>query len=201
MRPEPLGAPVYDPLKFLNVPSGFAHVWRLACRRFQSVSRSKTFRVERRAPDPARVEEILRALPGWFGLEDALLNYVDQSKTLPAFVALVDDRMVGLCLVKQHTQHAAEIYLMAVEPPLHRFGIGTALLTAAERELRDEGVELLQVKTLGPSDPSPEYAATRLFYESVGFRALEEIEGLWPGNPCLILVKHLDASGGSTDEK
>jgi GNAT superfamily N-acetyltransferase len=165
------------------------------------VTRSKTFRVERGGPDPARVEEILRALPGWFGIEDALLNYVDQSKTLPAFVALMDDKMVGICSVKQHTQHAAEIYLMAVDPSLHRFGIGTALLKAAERELRDDGVQLLQVKTLGPSDPSPEYATTRLFYEAVGFRALEEIEGLWPGNPCLILVKHLDAREGSTDER
>jgi hypothetical protein len=54
------------------------------------------------------------------------------------------------------------------------------------------GVEYLQVKTLGPSHPSRGYAATRRFYEALGFRPLEEIHGLWAeDNPCLLLVKRL----------
>lgn len=80
---------------------------------------------------------------------------------------------------------------MAVERSHLRRGIGTALLEAVERDLIEAGVEFLQVKTLGPSDPSPEYAATRSFYESLGFKPMEEIEELWPSDPCLILVKHL----------
>lgn len=47
------------------------------------------------------------------------------------------------------------------------------------------------MKTLGPSHPSPEYAATRRFYEACGFRGLEELHDLWPDNPCLIMVKPL----------
>ena len=81
---------------------------------------------------------------------------------------------------------------MAVKPSLHRRGIGRAMLTALEGDLASRSVEFLQVKTLGPSEPSDEYERTRFFYESMGFRTLEEIEGLWsPGNPCLIMVKFL----------
>jgi len=62
---------------------------------------------------------------------------------------------------------------------------------AAEAYLRDRGVEYLQVKTLGPSDPDPGYARTRAFYEARGFVPLEELHGLWEDNPCLLLVKRL----------
>ena len=80
---------------------------------------------------------------------------------------------------------------MAVRPALHRSGIGRKLLGVLETDLLSNSVEFLQVKTLGPSRPSIEYDSTRLFYEAMGFRALEEIEELWPGNPCLIMVNSL----------
>jgi len=64
-------------------------------------------------------------------------------------------------------------------------------LIASFRSTRDAGVEYLQVKTLGPSRPDDNYAATRAFYESVGFRPLEETS-LWGDvNPCLFMVKKL----------
>ncbi len=81
---------------------------------------------------------------------------------------------------------------MAVLPEVHRSGLGRALVAAAEGYLRERSFELLQVKTLGPTHPSDEYRRTRLFYEAVGFQALEEIHGLWgSGNPCLLMVKAL----------
>jgi ribosomal protein S18 acetylase RimI-like enzyme len=160
-----------------------AIVWRVAY--INSIEISRGFR------NPARVEQILRALPGWFGVESAVLDYVEEANTLPSYAAEHNDEVIGICLVKRHTPHAAEIYLMAVEPGWQRKGVGTALLRAAEGDLVSDGIELLQVKTLGPSDPDPHYELTRRFYEASGFTALEEIEGLWPGNPCLILVKHL----------
>lgn len=61
-----------------------------------------------------------------------------------------------------------------------------------EQELSREGVEYLQVKTLGPSRPNAEYALTKKCYERVGFVPLEELSGMWPGVPCLSLVKHID---------
>lgn len=55
----------------------------------------------------------------------------------------------------------------------------------------DAGGFRLEVKTLGASRPSPEYAATRAFYGALGFQPVEELHGLWPGNPCLVMVKPL----------
>ncbi len=80
---------------------------------------------------------------------------------------------------------------MAVDPAEHRHGAGRALVTALERDLIADGVRLLQVKTLGPSRPDAGYARTRKFYQAMGFEPVEEITGLWPENPCLIMVKPL----------
>jgi ribosomal protein S18 acetylase RimI-like enzyme len=143
---------------------------------------------------PERVGEILRALPDWFGIEDAVLDYIEQSRVLPSHAALVEEQIVGICLTKHHSESSVEIYLMAVDPRWRRRGIGRALLDAAEKDLASNGIEFLQVKTLGPSEPWPPYDETRKFYEALGFRQLEEIHGLWPDNPCLILVKHLPST-------
>ena len=53
-----------------------------------------------------------------------------------------------------------------------------------------DGVRLLQVKTLGPSDNDEFYARTTAFYLAMGYLPLEELHDYWPeNNPCLILVK------------
>ena len=63
----------------------------------------------------------------------------------------------------------------------------------AVADLTASGVRLLQVKTLGPSGASEEYALdARAFYEAIGFLPLEERTDIWgPANPCLIMVKPL----------
>jgi ribosomal protein S18 acetylase RimI-like enzyme len=131
---------------------------------------------------------VLAALPDWFGIEEAVDAYVRDVAGLPTFAA----GRAGFLALKQHTEAAAEIYVMGVRPESRRHGLGTALLEAAESFLRARGVEYLQVKTLGPSDPSEHYAATRSFYSARGFRPLEELTAIWgDANPCLIMVKHL----------
>ena len=130
---------------------------------------------------------ILRRLPEWFGIEEATAAYIRDVAKLPTFAVGAD----AFLSLKLHTPQAAEVYVMGVRPDRHRQGLGTALLAAAEDHLRTLGVEYLQVKTLGPSDPYEEYARTRRFYEARGFVPLEEIHGLWPGNPCVILGKRL----------
>jgi GNAT superfamily N-acetyltransferase len=132
--------------------------------------------------------EILAELPRWFGLPESNECYERDVAELPTF-AVGDDAFLSL---KLHSPRAAELYVMAVRPDLHRRGLGTALLEAAEEYLREQGVEYLQVKTLGPSRPSEGYERTRRFYEARGFVPLEELRGVWDNdNPCLILVKRL----------
>ncbi|MHB1877071.1 MAG: GNAT family N-acetyltransferase [Streptosporangiaceae bacterium] len=98
---------------------------------------------------------------------------------------------VGAMLVARHFPETAEIHLLAAEPGLHRSGVGRALVGALERDLIADGVRLLEVKTLGPSHPDAGYALTREFYRAMGFLPVEEITGLWPDNPCLVLIKVL----------
>ena len=146
---------------------------------------------------PEAVDRLLRSLPGWFGIESSILEYVEAARKLPTYLARLrgERRPVGVLLASRHFPGAAEIYLMAVDPSVHRRGVGTALVTALERDLAAEHVRLLQVKTLGPSHSDPGYRLTRLFYEGMGFAPLEEIAGLWPGNPCLVMVKVLGSPG------
>jgi GNAT superfamily N-acetyltransferase len=143
--------------------------------------------VEEPADRSQLCESILRALPDWFGIEEATAAYIRDVVELPTFA--VEDK--GFLALKLHTPKAAEVYVMGVRSENHRQGLGTALLCAAEDYLRERGVEYLQVKTLGPSRPDEGYERTRLFYEARGFVALEELHGLWEQNPCLLMVKRL----------
>ena len=147
--------------------------------------------VIRGARDPQAVESLLRGLPQWFGIEEAIVHYVEDADHLPTYLAVDADTVVGAVLLRRHFPGAAEVHLMAVHPTRHRRGIGRLLLHAVEADLRAEGVRWLQVKTLGASKPSSAYAVTRAFYEASGFEPLEEISGLWGDNPCLVMVKSL----------
>jgi len=150
--------------------------------------------------DPDSVDRLLRLLPDWFGVESANAHYVAKAHDLPTYLAWPAPdspvpgpagQPVGVLLVARHFPESAEIYLLAVEPALHRQGIGRALVETLEADLLADGVEFLQVKTLGPSHPDACYERTRQFYTRMGFRPLEEILDFWPGNPCLIMVKVL----------
>jgi ribosomal protein S18 acetylase RimI-like enzyme len=135
---------------------------------------------------------IVRALPDWFGIEAAILHYTTEIDDLPTLLACDAGRVIGFASLKQHTPYSAEIYVMGVLPEAHRKGIGRALINEAQEWLTHRGLEYLQVKTLGPSQPDANYAKTRSFYEAVGFRPLEEFKQLWDEhNPCLVMVKKL----------
>lgn len=140
---------------------------------------------------------ILRLLPEWFGIESAIVHYIQAIDRLPTFLAWNQQQVVGFLSIKQHNDFAAEIYVMAVHPQFHRQGVGKQLVEFAEQTLQQQGIEYLQVKTLGLSCPDPNYAKTRAFYESVGFKPLEEFLHLWEGNPCLQMVKSLSVSSQS----
>lgn len=147
--------------------------------------------------DPDTVGRLLRSLPGWFGIEAANTAYVDSARDLPTYLARPASKdsttpaaPVGVLLARRHFAQSAEIHLMAVEPRLHRRGVGRALVAALEADLIADGCRLLQVKTLGPSHSDAGYALTRQFYAGLGFLPLEELTELWgPDNPCLIMAK------------
>jgi GNAT superfamily N-acetyltransferase len=161
----------------------------------------RAWRVTANRQDPVTVERLPRSLPAWFGIEAAIVDYVESAHHLRTYLAWpspagadagrAQDRAVGVLLAKRHFPSSAEIHLMAVERAWHRHGAGRALVAALEADLVADGAELLQVKTLGLTHPDPAYGQTRRFYEALGFLPLEELQELWPGNPCLLMVKPL----------
>ena len=142
--------------------------------------------------DVAGCERILRALPDYFGIEEALVQYLEDIKMRPTFHAHSDGCLVGFLTITRHTQVSAEIHVMGVLPQEQHKGIGSALVKATEHYLNCDSVGLLEVKTLGESHSDKNYANTRRFYTAQGFLAMEEIPDFWgKGLPTLFMVKPL----------
>jgi len=140
----------------------------------------------------AECEAVLRSLPMWFGIEDALIMYARDSGTLPTFALVEQSRVVGFVTLLEHFAESWEVHCMAVEAQARNAGHGTQLLLHAENWLRSKGARFLQVKTVAEVNPNREYAETRKFYFARGFTPLEVFPTLWsPRNPALQLVKPL----------
>jgi N-acetylglutamate synthase-like GNAT family acetyltransferase len=156
-------------------------------------SQTQSFTIEGPCFDKGQVcEPILRSLPAWFGIEEAIVQYVADIDHLPTFLACEAGEVIGFLSIKQHYLTSAEVLVMGIRPDSHRQGMGRTLLHQAQVWLKDQGVEYLQVKTVGPSCSDANYAKTRAFYQAMGFTPLEELLKLWDeNNPCLILVKRL----------
>jgi ribosomal protein S18 acetylase RimI-like enzyme len=149
--------------------------------------------------DAEKCEAIMRGLPDWFGLEAGIVEARGCLETQDGFVAEAEGEVLGFLTWAAELSESAEITWMAVAAGDHRRGIGRALIDAVVSKARQDGRALLLVKTLADSDPSPEYAATRAFYRSMGFHPLAILPDLWgPTNPCLLMVRPvagIDAGG------
>jgi GNAT superfamily N-acetyltransferase len=140
----------------------------------------------------ALCRDVLDDLPELFGLPEAKANYIAAAAELPMLAGLVDGRAVGFVSLKPQTEFAVELYVLGVRRAYHRRGIGRALIESAARLASLQGRRFLTVKTLAASIPDPNYAATRRFYETLGFLPLEIFPTLWDvDNPSLLMVKPL----------
>jgi GNAT superfamily N-acetyltransferase len=144
----------------------------------------------------AECEAVLRTLPGWFGIEHALLMYARDSAAMPTFAVEQDNTLVAFLTLNQHFPAAWEVHCMAVRADRRGQGLGSALLRRAQAWLAQRGVRFLQVKTVAATSSSAEYDETRRFYEAAGFTPLEVFPELWdPWNPALQMLKALDPAG------
>lgn len=144
-----------------------------------------------RAPE---CEAVLRTLPMWFGIEHALLMYVEDTTKMPTFALEDKQRVIGFLTLREHFPTAWDVHCMAIAATARGKGHGSRLLAHSEAWLSERGVQFLQVKTVAATSPSLEYAQTRKFYEARGFTAIEVFPELWdPWNPALQCIKHLNA--------
>lgn len=147
-------------------------------------------------------EKILRALPDWFGIESAIVDYIKDVFSMDTWIAsTAEQKIIGFISIKKHNAVTAEIHVMGVMSEYHRSGIGRLLVNEAEKYLALSCFKFLTVKTLSESRPNKEYDQTRQFYLKMGFDPVEEFKTLWDEyNPCLLLIKNIEKSVGS-DQK
>jgi GNAT superfamily N-acetyltransferase len=137
-------------------------------------------------------ESILRALPLWFGIEEAVGQYIRDVQSMPMWTVISDGQHIGFVCLHRHTDYAFEIHVMGVLPEHHRTGTGRVLIEAATDFARAAGARYLTVKTLSPAVENAEYKQTLLFYKALGFIPIEEFKTLWnEQNPALMLIKSL----------
>ena len=138
---------------------------------------------------------ILRALPTWFGIEAAIVDYVEETRSMPFWAAFDGEQPIGFVALKVHNPYTSEICVMGILKDYHRQGIGKKLVECCGAFCSDNNAEYLTVKTLDGSVPSKSYTKTRQFYLAVGFRPLEVFPLHWDkNNPCLFMAKHLSAN-------
>ncbi|MCA0251206.1 MAG: GNAT family N-acetyltransferase [Actinobacteria bacterium] len=148
--------------------------------------------IGREDPDPAVVASILADLPEGVSMPRPTDVYLAAAEHMVTYLATTSEGdAVGVLLLEPHFEEAVEVFVMAVRKGYLRQGIGRRLLAAVEADARAFGVRLVEVKTLGPSDPTPRAAATRAFYRDVGFLPVEEFPGWWEGRPALVMIKSL----------
>jgi len=136
-------------------------------------------------------KNVLNTIHEWFGIETYRNEYIKGVKDYPFFAAYLKNEPIGFIALKKTTEQTGEIYCMGVMKEYHHKGYGKRLYKAIEEHAKNEGLKLMQVKTVekGTYDI---YDQTNKFYESLGFMPLEVFKTLWDEhNPCLILVKPL----------
>lgn len=69
------------------------------------------------------------------------------------------------------TDATYDLYWIAVDPAIHGQGVGRALLSACEKDVRRRGGRLLLIETEG----TPAYESTRRFYLRAGYLELARI--------------------------
>ena len=112
----------------------------------------------------------------------------------PFYVQSEGPIVQGFAVVAHKYPRVAELVIIAVDPARRRQGVGRQILEHVAKVLKQEGVAMLETKTLAAEARSKSYEATRTFYEKNGFVHVETISPYpaWdPGNPCAIYVRAL----------
>lgn len=114
-------------------------------------------------------QNILKALPEWFGIPEAMEEYIQDSADKPFFCARINEKNIGFLYLKQTGNDTVELAVMGVLKEYHRNGIGHALFEYAKKEICKKGYSFIQVKTV-QMGKYESYDKTNQFYLSLGFK-------------------------------
>ena len=109
--------------------------------------------------------------PDWRSAQARAVAEVCRADGVDAWVADVDEHLVGFVAVRWTEEDAApvgEVEMIAVDPAHQRAGVGSRLLDRAMTEVRARGLPLAVIATGG----DPGHAPARALYERHGFTGL-----------------------------
>jgi ribosomal protein S18 acetylase RimI-like enzyme len=152
-----------------------------------------------RKTDAARVREIVDAARIFRAdeVEVALEVFVDAvtapGKDYFAVGAYDDGRLIGFACYGPTpcTLSTWDLYWIAVDPDVQRLGVGRRMMEACEKVIRGRNGQLIVIETAS----RPDYAATRAFYETLGYERAARISDYYaPGDDLVVFAKHFGSS-------
>lgn len=133
--------------------------------------------------------EILIDLPEWFGIEEALNDYVDSVVKYP-FIVIEEDEVIGFYSLREENPETLDMYVLGIKKKYHGKGYGSKLQNFIDAWAKEKGYKRLIVLTLSSKSTDKNYAMTRDFYHKVGFVDMYESDKIWDEyNPTLIMMK------------
>ena len=91
-------------------------------------------------------QNILKALPEWFGIPESMEEYIQDSAGKPFFCARINKKNIGFLYLKQTGKDTMELAVMGVLKEYHRNGIGHALFEYAKKEICKKGYSFFRLK-------------------------------------------------------
>lgn len=136
---------------------------------------------------------VLKSLPRWFGLEQAIIEYSNNVRNMEFIKIELFGNVIGFCAYKVNYGINCDLYVLGIYKEFHRYGIGSELLKVVNELLKKENVRYISVKTLSERNSDKYYNYTRNFYIKNGFYPFEEFKDLWDkDNPCLLMIKEVN---------
>jgi ribosomal protein S18 acetylase RimI-like enzyme len=120
-------------------------------------------------------------------------EYLAQGSERSGYYFLVekeDEHVLGYACFgpRSLTSGTYDLYWIAVDPNVHRGGVGRRLLAASEEAVRKLGGRLLVLETSG----LPTYEPTRKFYHATGYTLEATLKDFYSaGDDLVIFTKHL----------
>jgi D-alanine-D-alanine ligase len=126
-------------------------------------------------------------------VDELFKEFLTQGSELCGYYFLVDkedERVLGYACYgpRSLTSGTYDLYWIAVDPSIHRGGVGRRLLAASEEAVRTLGGRLIVLETSG----LPEYEPTRKFYLATGYTLEATLKDFYKdGDDLVIFTKHL----------
>lgn len=141
--------------------------------------------------DGVFVRSLSRKVFSVYGPYEEILGHWFAKEACMSFVALKKGARIGFILIGNPSVSASdmdvEVLAVAVEPGLHRFGVGSALLARAEKALRTMGIRSLLLHT------AVDNLGAIGFFKSQGFVPFESMAAFYPhGQDALSMKKNLN---------